>query len=83
MPPMQGCSWVSPQALLHALVVPQLPLDALQLSLQVAVTQGNRARSLIFATLPTGPRRNGGGPGAGSGLSAWCAHRPQVHICGF
>lgn len=79
----QGCFWALPEALLHALVVLQLPLDALKLSLQVAVAQGNRTMSLILTTLPAGPRLKGGDPGAGSGPSARCADSPQVHTCHF
>lgn len=72
--PWAGCLWASPEALLHALVVLQLPLDALKLNLQVAVAQGNRTMNLILTMLPAGPRLNGGDPGA---------DRPQVHTCSF
>lgn len=82
LPRGQGCFWILPKVLLHALVVLQLLLDAFKLSLQVSVARGNRRRRLILTTLPDGPRLRGGDPGAGSGPSA-CAARPQVHPCSF
>lgn len=84
-PPAQAARLplVGPEAPLHALVVLQLLLDALKLSLQVSVAQGNRAMSLILTMLPAGPRLNGGDPGTGSGLSARCTDRPQVNTCSF
>lgn len=68
-PPVQAACLplVGPEVLLCGLVVLQLLLDALKLSFQVGVAQGNRRISLT--TLQVRPR-NGGSLGAGSGPSA-------------
>lgn len=66
-----------PEVLLCGPVILQLLPDALKLSLQVRVAQGNR-RSLRWPPFPAGPRLNGGIPGASRGPSA---HGPQGCVC--